>query len=451
MTIRIRNFTRKLAVLLAMAFGATATKTEGGSLDVQGDLSASNVTAQSLTLGGVTQSNWPAGGGTGSQGYQCVVVAGGTNDVQCGNNLLAAYATATTLNPTSSNRVAVLIPPGNYNLGATGLVMSTSYVDLIGLVPAQMTTKQVFTDSAGRVRAETVANVQCPVLVYASASAGTIVQSVDYVRIESMILTNTGSGFAYNPSVNGANTLLRHVSMSSMLGSQQYAGQYVDCVGGDYAFGGLTGWPNENWDQEAGIASGAFIDCVGGVASFAGLGITSGRFINCTGGDGSFSGDNDLSASGTYIDCVGGDMSFAGGGIASGTFRGCVGGDDSFGGGMGEASGTFIDCVGGDYSFGGGDPWQGQSAHADGTFIDCVGGDGSFGGGDAAYLDDTAKLRHCKGGDGSFGNFQMASDDFNYNVGGTNTFLMLPQLPTTTNGLPSGTVYNNGGALKVMP
>ena len=50
MTIQIRSFTRKLAVLLAIVFGASATKTTGGSLNVQGDLSASNVTAQSLTL-----------------------------------------------------------------------------------------------------------------------------------------------------------------------------------------------------------------------------------------------------------------------------------------------------------------------------------------------------------------------------------------------------------------
>ena len=47
------------------------------------------------------------------------------------------------------------------------------------------------------------------------------------------------------------------------------------------------------------------------------------------------------------------------------------------------------------------------------------------------------KLPALQGGAGSFGSFNMASQDFNYNVGGTNTFLMLPQLPTTTNGLPS--------------
>ena len=61
---------------------------------------------------------------------------------------------ATTLGPTSSNRVAVIVPPGSYNLGMTGLVMNTSYVDLIGLVPAQMTSKQAFTNSARQSKHE---------------------------------------------------------------------------------------------------------------------------------------------------------------------------------------------------------------------------------------------------------------------------------------------------------
>ena len=60
-------------------------------------------------------------------------------------------------------------------------------------------------------------------------------------------------------------------------------------------------------------------------------------------------------------------------------------------------------------------------------------------------------VRSSQAGTGSFGGYNIASQDFNYNVGGTNTFLLLPQLPTSTNGLPSGTVYNSSGSLKVMP
>jgi hypothetical protein len=99
--------------------------------------------------------------------------------------------------------------------------------------------------------------------------------------------------------------------------------------------------------------------------------------------------------------------------------------------------------VGGDVSFGGG-PYSSVS----GTFINCVGGTNSFGGG-SGTLASSAKLSHCKAGSGSFGSFLMASDDFNYNVGGSNTFLMLPNLPTSTNNLPTGSVWNNNGTLMV--
>ena len=412
-----------------------------------------NLSAPSITLNGVTQTSWPAALAQGYQGANYVIVAEGTNDLQRGSNLQAAYSTATTLNPTSSNRVVVLVPPGSYDLGSSGLTMNTSFVDLIGLVPAQMTTKQVFTDSSGRQRAKTVANVRCPVLIYSPASAATLIQNVDYVRIESVILTNTGSGVAYGPSVNGANTVLRHVSMSSMQNDFDYDGEYVDCVSEGAGLGGSSS------GFFAGHAGGTFIDCVGGDGSFAG------ELYDQGGSDGV--------ASGTFIACTGGDYSFAGGeGSASGVFRGCVGGLDSFGGADGTADGTFVDCVGGDNSFAGFDGWVDplNNGTASGTFINCVGGGGAFAGngdasgtfvecvggiysfgGNGGTIDSSTKLQHCQGGTGSFGSYGIASQDFNYNLGGTNTFLMLPQLPTSTNGLPSGTVYNSSGTLKVMP
>jgi hypothetical protein len=446
---------KRISFIPLVAVLLLGTKTLAGNLDVSGDLTASNLTAQqSITLGGVTQTNWNS---LPLQGNQYVIVPEGTNDVNRGNNLLAAYTTATTLTPTSSNRVAVIVPPGAYNLGSTSLVMNTSYVDLIGLVPSQVTTKQVFTDSFGGQHYKTVANTQCPVLIYGSASAGTLVQNVDYVRIESVILTNTGSGVAYGPSVNGGNTVLRHVSMSSMTEGTtvDYSGQYMDCVSGGAGFGG----PVNVYDVSE--IDGTFIDCVSGDESFGGSiggqgltgAIADGTFIDCTGGDFSFAG-GEGEANGTFKGCVGGTDSFAGAaGIADGTFINCVGGTGSFAGhdggvsaDNGIASGTFINCVGGDNSFA-------SAGDANGTFITCVGGANSFGGdvGDGGSLNTSAKLQHCQGGAGSFGGVNMASQDFSYNVGGTNTFLMLPQLPTSASGLPSGSVWSSNGVLRVSP
>jgi hypothetical protein len=396
-----------LSILAIQIMCADVTQVLAGTLTVNGSLAVTtNLTAQSITLGGVTQTNWnflPL------QGNQYVIVPAGTNDLDRGNNLLAAYTTATTLGPAASNRVVVLIPPGSYNLSG-GLYMGTMYVDLIGLVPAQMTAKQVFTDSSGKQRTETIAKPQCPVLIYCTNDIDTI-DAVDNVRIESVMLTNYTSDYtsavAFNAdSVNDSNSVLRHVSISSIDGFH-FSGEYVDCVG-DF---------NSDYD-----ASGTFVDCVSvnGDAGFT-ANVVNGTFIGCVGGDGSF-GEGDTAA-GTFVDCVGGAYSFGGYGTASGSFKGCVGGDESFGG-YGTASGSFNDCVG---------------------------GGSSFGGGSGGSIASSAKLRHCQAGTGSFGNYNEASQDFNYNVAGTNTFLMLPQLPTTTNGLPSGTVYNSSGTLKVMP
>lgn len=485
MKMNLRTITLSAGLALVV-FGAQA-----GDVNVQGNLGVnSNLTAQSISLGGQTRTNWNS---LPLQGYKYVTVTEGTNDVHRGNNLRVAYSTATTLGPTASNRVAVIVPPGTYNLGATGLTMNTSYVDLIGLVPAQMTSRQVFNDTAGRNHAKTVANIQCLARIYSSAggSSGTIVQTADNVRIESVSLSNTLGGISYYPSVSGSNTVMQHVSMVSMRNSVEYGGQYVDCMCADSGFG------------FNGTASGVFIDCVGGLLSFAGVGTASGvftrcaagdssfgshgtasgTFMDCVGGWGSFGGgeDEDGLASGTFIDCVGGDLSYGTGSDASGTFIRCVGGYSSFG--WGSASGTFTDCIALDWSFGpesasgtftrcvaGGHSFSAYYGSASGTFIDCVGGDNCFGGdagsasgtfidcvagydsfGAYGTLATTAKLQHCKALNYSFGNFIEASDDFNYNVGGAHTFLMLPNLPTSTNSLPSGSVWNSSGTLKIVP
>jgi hypothetical protein len=277
--------------------------------------------------------------------------------------------------------------------------MNTSYVDLIGLVPAQMTTKQVFYVNSIEY-AKTVADVHCSVTII-----GWIGQQTDDVRIESVVLSG------YGPWISGTNTVLRHVEALSMPIDYEFPGLYVDCVGGDGCFGsGDSYWPGTG-------ASGTFIDCVAG--------------------NGSFGGDADSGQ---------GDGGGSGGGLANGTFICCAAGDYSFGAG-GNNYGVFISCASGNESFGG----EGGAIY--GTLINCVGGSDCFGGDDGGFIGNNAKLQHCTALSSSFGSFANASDDFNYNPAGTNTFLMLPQLPTTasTNGLPSGTVYNSSGALKVMP
>jgi hypothetical protein len=381
---------KKLSLLLVVIGPFLMTQAWAGNLTVNGDLTVSNnLTAHSITLGGVTNTIWPCGGGNSLPllGFKYVIVAEGTNDVHRGNNLRDAYSQATTLGPSSSSRVAVIVPPGTYNLGNSGLLMISNYVDLIGLVPAQITTKQVFTDNTGTKRTKTVANVRCSVCIYANPGSGngTIKQTVDNVRIESVILSNS-SGYAYYPTVYGTNTVLRHVWANSMGSAPEFAGEYIDCGSGG-SFG-------------SGKCSGTFIDCVGASFDFGGYTDASGTFISCTGGSHSFTGGQ-------------------AGGKASGTFIDCVGGDTSFGADMyGQASGTFIRCVAGPNSFGGSsDAWGEGGVY--GTFIDCVAGDYSFGSG--GTVANSAKFQHCKAGADSFGGFG-ASDDFNHHFGESTVF-----------------------------
>lgn len=123
--------------------------------------------------------------------------------------------------------------------------------------------------------------------------------------------------------------------------------------------------------------------------SFCSADVTSGTFINCKGGDGAFGGSTGT-ASGVFIGCIGGNYSFGASGAASGTFRDCVGGMGSFGSG-GVADGKFIHCVGGEDSFGGGGGFPmgifesckvtagGFSAPTDnGKFINCLDADNNL-------------------------------------------------------------------------
>ena len=410
-------------VLLIATVSFLATQSRAGNLTVNGDLTISNnLTAQSITLGGETQTNWNS---LPLQGSKYVIVPQGTNDAHRGNNLRAAYTRAASLGPSASNRITVIVPPGAYNLGSDGLVMDTSYVDIIGLVPCQMTTKQVFTDRAGRQRSKTVSAAE----QHTASINGTITQTVDNVHIESVYLQ------FYWPTVSGTNTVLRHVWMTDMRnigGGLEYAGQYIDCVSGSWGFSSHI--------------SGTFIDCVAETHSFGNSEVTtSATLIDCTAYEQSFGGRGGGGASGTFTRCVGGDFCFGGWGNASGTFIDCVAGQESFAGGGWTASGTFIGCVGDEGSFGSSTEGGGTVS---GTFIDCVGGQNSFAGNDEnSYMTPSAKLRHCKasGGFAGFG----ASDDFNYNFDGTNTFLMLPYLPTSDSGLPSGSVWSSNGVLRV--
>jgi hypothetical protein len=165
------------------------------------------------------------------------------------------------------------------------------------------------------------------------------------------------------------------------------SGTFTDCKGGYNSFGAF------------GIASGNFYNCVGGGYAFGGgdTGLASGNFYNCNGGLNCFGG-NGGTASGNFNNCTSSNGGFGGyGGVASGLFNACIGNSSAcFGGGGGEASGTFINCMCSlsQLCFGGG------GGNASGVFINCTGyTSNTFGGGGGTL---TGTLSFCKLTDGTF-------------------------------------------------
>ena len=232
-----------------------------------------------------------------------------------GQNLVEAYNYAKTLTPngaalSATNRVSVIIQPGNYTIGAT-LTLDTQFVDLIGL-------------GAIKLRRGCV-----PAVII---GGNTLNVTANDVRVKGISVGTQGFSVGDNLSLL----------------------VIEDCVGGNSSFNNIT-------------VSGTFINCTGGTGSFASSSFVSmtasGTFINCQGGNSSFGHNNSGgTASGLFVNCTVGTASGFGGGFASGTFIDCEGGAYSFGtyffGGT-AASGTFINCIGSSPSFannGGGSP-----------------------------------------------------------------------------------------------
>jgi hypothetical protein len=333
----------------------------------QGELAVCTDTVQVRVGDGSTAGGMVVGGLRGESAISVSAIAAKTTN---GTTLKAAYALAKTLTPygsalSATNRATVLIEPGTYDFGTTGLTVDTQFIDLVGRSSNPYDTILTSTDSA---------NVKGT--IYHKKASG---NANDSVIANLKIVSDLNSGSlsdastdpaAYFPDDGLTGITLQNVVMVATYTTKAYAmrvgvaypGTFTGCTSGNCSFG-----------DEGGTASGTFTNCTGGNDSFGGRGsaetggIASGTFTNCTGGIGSFGGTGGT-ASGTFTNCTGGADSFGGGteGTAGGTFINCMGGNSSFGAGDGgTASGTFTNCTGGAYSFGG------NGGTASGVFLRC--------------------------------------------------------------------------------
>jgi hypothetical protein len=273
-------------------------------------------------------------------------VSGGINAsniimAKVGDNLITKYAQAallaTSIGATATNRVALVILPGNYNITNT-LTIGADFVDVIGLGSSPKNPK---------------------VNILTASSTGVNVTAND-VRIIGLSVSAGSWGIEITPSVN---QFFQNCTSTSSFGRGNTSGTFVNCVAGPgpstaRGFSSSTSGVNVN-------ASGTYINCSctdgfgysfnpGGGERAA---TASGTFIKCSavkgfaGSAGAGGGNGYSNASGTFIECTA-TTAFARD-YFSGVAKNCVVGANSFGsgrdpfvpGGLGQfITGKIIKC-----------------------------------------------------------------------------------------------------------
>ena len=197
-----------------------------------------------------------------------------------GNNLISTCLSAKTLTPnnsplSSSNRLAVILPPAIYDLGQGFIELDMPYIDLIG-------------STNDRSKHYIKSNFNIP-------NYGVLIQfsNANDIKIMNLTVENTNATFVlnqnnedvstYSPDDNLNLTYIENVEFKSdinhcysMRTFGYYKGTYVNVKAGDFSFGYKGG------------ANGLFENCKGGNSSFGTLGQVSGVFKNCYGENSSF-------------------------------------------------------------------------------------------------------------------------------------------------------------------
>jgi hypothetical protein len=387
-----------------------------------------------------------SGGGLGGTSY--VFVAGDqSSPVANGQQLINAYTLAKTLTPYAqlpwfSNRVRVVVAPGNYDI-QSNFTLDTDYVDVVSLtgnrdVSIFTTNSSTFNVTANQVIvkglnlstmtfgvADNLSDAVFENCLGGDQSFGGDNSSVDGTFINCEAINNSFGG-KYS-TVYG--TFINCEASSDSFGGtgSQISGTFTDCTStGLYSFGGpsdlvAVGGPyitnvsgtftnckaySDAFGANPSIVAGVFTNCSSQyINSFGGGGSAIyGTFNNCDGGvnGNSFGGIEGNINGARFINCKSGNTSFGSTGseITNSTFTNCVTESYSFGfeDATIDSSSTFTNCIAGDYSFGGGGVNPGN---AGGTYFNCVAGTNSFGGGEDGIASGT--FNNCVAKTGSFG------------------------------------------------
>lgn len=277
------------------------------------------------------------------EGTNYVFVQGNGTPLENGTELLAAYNAAKTMSPSSSNRITVIVAPGEYKLVDT-FVMDTEFVDLVSLTG----------------NADVVLDKSLP-SSYNNDPFQFTLSPYDIVDISPCIIVLNNNIFIKGVSskrYDSANWDLfegnGELYLLPIIITENLPNVILEnCIGGQFSFGSDVDFGSNNLTD-----SSTYINCKAATYSFASNAEASGTYINCSVIEeylvpNSFSGAFGAFgvASGYFYNCSGGSNSFASGGIASGYFQNCNAYIGAFGD-YGTCSGTLVNCTGYEYCFG---------------------------------------------------------------------------------------------------
>ena len=297
------------------------------------------------------------------------------------------------MTPTIDNRILLLLPPGDYDLGTgSGISLSNDYVDVEGYGASRYNR-----ESGEYTKPGTYIHLNAASPVIAITARDTHVRNlrVENESTERAIQINEANGCdksrfvdLYLESASGAEAMATNDSGTTLIAAYlenchtpdslaqctEFSGEARNCSGGDNSFGSQRG-------VGTATCSGHLEDCIAGDKSY---GYTE-------------SAATDALFSGVAKRCIGGDKCFGYSDLGDGTFNGqvtdCVATDYSYGstgtpatqGGIVGSSAVLSRCNSGSYSFGGSDTpagneqFLGIASLCNGT-LNCFASDGDFAG-----------------------------------------------------------------------
>ena len=186
-------------------------------------------------------------------GGQYVVVPEAADNAARGAALLAVYDAQPDDIAGPADARTILLPPGTYDLGSTGITLDKPYINLVALVPAKV---------SGAGTAAMVLEPTVTLTADTGATGGTVQQTADNVLISDIEIKNTSDEnpyghdnmdpAAYWPDSGVTGTVLRRVKIAGGaddLGGDawatritSYAQAVEEClIVGDYSIGGIGG------------------------------------------------------------------------------------------------------------------------------------------------------------------------------------------------------------------